>query len=167
MRWEQWIAAAVLAVTVGVLAYHGLLWLARRGEDDMADLEADDVPEIDMTAPVELARLNECPEYRHAGGGHAPGCPADDEDPPRQGCMHEEGTWRDGVTKCYACNPQLFPAEDDFTEEHMERLVLSLTESPESWRRRMEDESASWRTVVETEFGLSVDWGERLALAVA
>ncbi len=55
----------------------------------------------------------------------------------------------------------------DFTDEHMERLVLALTESPEAWRRRMEAESASWRTTVSTGLGLAVDFGDPLCLAVA
>ncbi len=160
------IAACLLAAAVlGIIAISA--WRVQLDDEDddprdtgeiLADWAAEGELDMDMTAPAELARLTECPEGGRTGGEHAAGCswPDWDADP---------GTGADGHRMDSSAPVPVFPGE--FTEEHMERLVLALTESPEAWRRRMEAESASWRTTVSTGLGLAVDFGDPLCLAVA
>ncbi len=56
-------------------------------------------------------------------------------------------------------------AEEPPTDERLERVVLALTETPEAWRARVEQDNHEWRARMQTLFDGPVDFGAPLELA--
>ncbi len=51
------------------------------------------------------------------------------------------------------------------TDERLERIALALTESPEAWRARVEQDDHEWRARMQALLDTPIDFGHPLELA--
>ncbi len=163
----------LVAAFAGLVALVGIAgaWLVSR--DRSAEREWEEVDGYDdrlgpvtgpititTLAPVDLGPADEWDDETLArikpdpwdtlGTPERPGCP-------ECGCKdgyHFRGcSWNDE------------PLTEPPTDERLERVVLALTESPEAWRARVEQDNHEWRARMQALFDQPVDFGTPLELA--